>query len=255
MTLSWVAVSLASLGCIEQARAHISEALSVVAQLEKTGRQAYSHCFVLVFTCGTEYSAGSADGVKQHSDRRVSLADEYGFPYLWTCGLSYGGWAATALGDPNKGLRLLEKGLATNRVIGSAWGTAWYFIWQADAHSKLGQFDLALELLSEAEALIVKTGERFMEPELFLLRGVLASNAGDGVAAEQHYQQALDVANRRSARVYQLRAAMGMARLWRDQGKRKEARELLAPVYGWFTEGFDTRDLKEAKALLSELAS
>jgi predicted ATPase len=198
-------------------------------------------------------TAGSAEGVKQHTDRLVSLADEHGFPYLWAIGLLDGGWAAIALGDPNKGLSLIEKGLATNRAIGSAWGTAWYLIWQADARSKLGQHDLALKLRAEAEALIAKTGERFMEPELFLLRGVLASNAGDGVAAEKNYLQALDVSKRQSARVYQLRAAIAMARLWRDQGKRDEARALLAPVYGWFTEGFDTHDLKEAKALLDEL--
>jgi predicted ATPase len=101
----------------------------------------------------------------------------------------------------------------------------------------------------------VKTGERFMEPELFLLRGALATSVGDGITAERNYQQALDVSQRRSARVYQLRAATAMARLWRDQGKRDAARELLAPVYGWFTEGFDTLDLKEAKGLLEELSS
>jgi hypothetical protein len=104
-----------------------------------------------------------------------------------TCGpagLLYSGSAAIALGDPNKGLGLIEKGLATNRVIGSAWGTAWYLIWQADARSKLGQHDLALELLAQAEALMVKTGERFMESQLFHSRGVLASNLGDAVATE-----------------------------------------------------------------------
>jgi tetratricopeptide (TPR) repeat protein len=255
MTLSWIAVSSATLGHIEHARAHISEALSLVAQLEETQRQAYSRCFVLIFASATELAAGSADGVKRYSDMLVSLADECGFPYLWTTGLLYGGWAASALGDPKRGLSLLEKGLATNRVLGSAWGTAWFLIWQADAHSKLGQFDVALELLAEAEALILKTGERFMEAELFLARGAIANNAGDEAAAEQSYNQALDVARRQGARLYELRAAMSMARLWRDQGKQEQARELLAPVYGWFTEGFGTRDLKEAKALLEELTS
>ena len=152
MTLSWVALSLASLGYIEQARAYISEALSVVAGLEGPERQVYSHGFVSVFACGTEWHAGSTDGVKRHSDKLVALADEYGFPYLWTMGLCYNGWAATALGDPSKGLDLLNKGLSTNRVIGSVYGTAWYFIWQADAHNQLGRSDLALDLLLKAEA-------------------------------------------------------------------------------------------------------
>jgi predicted ATPase len=255
MTLSWIAVTSAALGYIEQARGHISEALSVIAQLERAERQAYSHCFLLIFACGTEWTAGSADGVRQHSNRLVSLADEHGFPYMWTAGLLYSGWAAIALGDPNKGLGLIEKGLATNRVIGSAWGTAWYLIWQADARSKLGQHDLALELLAQAEALMVKTGERFMEGQLFLSRGVLASNLGDAVAAELFFQRALDISKRQAERINQLRAAMAMARLWREHGKRVEARDLLAPVYGWFTEGFDAPVLKEAKVLLDELQS
>jgi predicted ATPase len=87
------------------------------------------------------------------------------------------------------------------------------------------------------------------------VRGDLLNATGDQAAAEQSYCQALVVARRQSAKLFELRAAMGMARLWRDQGRRDEARDLLAPVYGWFTEGFDTRDLKEAKALLGELAS
>jgi predicted ATPase len=125
-----------------------------------------------------------------------------GFHICGPSGLLYGGWAAIALGDPNEGHSLIEKGLATNRAIGAAWGIAWYLIWQADARGKLGQHDLALELLAEAEALIVKTGERFMEPELFLLQGVLATSVGDGIMAERNYQQALDVSKPRSARVY-----------------------------------------------------
>ena len=157
------------MGYIEQARAYISEALSVVAGLEKTERQAYSHGFVLVFACGTEWHAGSTDGVKRHSDKLVALADEYGFPYLWTTGLCYNGWAATALGAPSKGLDLLNKGLSTNRLIGSVYGTAWYFIWQADAHNQLGRSDLALALLLKAEAVIEEDGERFMEAELHLV--------------------------------------------------------------------------------------
>ena len=86
------------------------------------------------------------------------------------------------------------------------------------------------------------------------MRGDLLNATGDQVAAEHGYHQALSVARRQSARILELRAATSLARLWRDQGKRDEARELLAPVYGWFTEGFDTRDLKEARALLDELA-
>jgi predicted ATPase len=138
-------------------------------------------------------------------------------------------------------------------VLGSAWGTAWFLIWQADAHHKLGQVDVALELLSEAEALTMKTGERFMEAELFLVRGAIATKERDETSAERNYRNAMEIARRQGARFYELRAATSMARLWCDQGKREQARELLAPVYGWFTEGFNTYYLKEAKALLDQL--
>jgi predicted ATPase len=112
-----------------------------------------------------------------------------------------------------------------------------------------------VSILSEATQIIETTNERFIEAELYRLRGEVLNTIGDRAAAEQNFCQALAVANRQSARTFELRAAMSMAQLWRDQGRRDEARELLAPVYSWFTEGFDTSDLKQAKALLNELAS
>ena len=125
----------------------------------------------------------------------------------------------------------------------------------AALHLKLGQYADGLDCIAQAMQIVEATDDRL---EIFCHtsragRSVLAS--GNQAAAEQNYQLALTVARRQSAKLSELRAAMSMARLWRDQGKREEARELLAPVYGWFTEGFDTRDLKDAKALLNELAA
>jgi predicted ATPase len=97
------------------------------------------------------------------------------------------------------------------------------------------------------------TQERWAEAETHRLRGSLMQSLDDNAASEDCYQQALDVARRQSSKLWELRVAIDLARLWRDQGKTAEARDLLAPVYGWFSEGFDTRDLKEAKALLEEL--
>ena len=97
--------------------------------------------------------------------------------------------------------------------------------------------------------------ERYYEAEVYRLQGDLLNAAGEQAVALENYHRALAVARRQSAKLFELRAAMSMARLWRDQGKRDEARDLLAPVYGWFAEGFDTLDLKEAKALLDELVS
>jgi predicted ATPase len=121
----------------------------------------------------------------------------------------------------------------------------------------LGQFDDAWCRVGEAVTEIETTKERWQEAEVHRVAGEIAlkSPAPDAAKAEAHFERALQIARQQQAKSWELRAAMSMARFWRDQGKRDEARNLLAPVYGWFTEGFDTRDLKEAKALLNELAS
>jgi predicted ATPase len=109
------------------------------------------------------------------------------------------------------------------------------------------------ECLAEAAQLIETTDERYIEAELHRLRGEVLNAIGDRTAAEQNYHQALAVAKRQDAKTLELRSATSLARLWRDQGKRTEARDLLAPIYGWFTEGFDTPVLRDAKGLLDEL--
>ena len=115
--------------------------------------------------------------------------------------------------------------------------------------------EVALKPLAEAAELMGTTQERWAEAETHRLRGRLMQALGDDATSEDCYRHALDVARRQSAKFWELRVANDLARLWRDQGKRDEARELLAPIYNWFTEGFDTIDLKEAKAVLAELSS
>jgi predicted ATPase len=125
----------------------------------------------------------------------------------------------------------------------------------AGAHAELGQLDEAWRSIGEAVTAIETTKERWCEAEANRIAGEIAlkSPQRDTTKAEAYFERALAVARRQQAKSWELRAAMSMARLWRDQGKWEEGRELLAPVFGWFTEGFDTRDLKEAKALLGEL--
>ena len=120
-----------------------------------------------------------------------------------------------------------------------------------------GQFDDAWRCIGEAMTAMETTKETWWEAEVNRIAGeiVLIDPQSDSAKAEAHFERALAVARQQQAKSWELRAAMSLARLWRDQGKVQQARELLAPVYGWFTEGFDTRDLKEAKALLEELAS
>jgi predicted ATPase len=123
----------------------------------------------------------------------------------------------------------------------------------AEAEGTAKQWDEALEHLAEAERLIAETEERRDEAELHRVRGELLRSGHDHAAAERSFCQAVGIAQRQSAKFWELRAAISLARLWREQGKRDAARDLLASIYGWFTEGFDTPLLKEAKALLDEL--
>ena len=129
------------------------------------------------------------------------------------------------------------------------------FTWLAEAYAMLGQPTEAQNCLAEAARFFETTDERLLEAEvLHRVPGNLLASAGDLSAAEQHFHQAIAVAERQSAKLFQLRASTSLARLWRNQGRRAEAHDLLAPIYGWFTEGFDAPVLKEAKALLDELA-
>jgi predicted ATPase len=185
----------------------------------------------------------------------MSLAREDGFSYPLAWGRIYRGWAMSALGESEEGYGLVAKGLALHRATGSVAYQTFALILLADACGKLGRTTEGLNYLTEAEQIIETTNERFHEAELHRVRGDLLKAIDDLAGVERSYQQAIAVARGQSAKMLELRASINLARLWRDQGKRDEARELLAPVYGWFTEGFDTRDLKEAKALLEELAA
>ena len=160
----------------------------------------------------------------------------------------------TALGQAQEGLAVLARGLSVLRATGAVVHTPARSAFLAEAHAKLGHLLEGLNCLAEAAQIIETTDERCSEAELHRVRGDLLNAPGDRAAAEQNYHHALAVAERQSAKIFELRAATSLARLWRDQGKCTEARDLLAPVYGWFTEGFDTPVLQDAKALLDRLA-
>ena len=148
-------------------------------------------------------------------------------------------------------------GITAWRAVGATYWMPSWLSYLAGAHAELVQLDDAWRRIGEAMTAIETTGERWFEAEVNRIAGDIAqrSPAPDIAKAEAYFERALAVARAQQAKSWELRAAMSMARLWRDQGKRDEVRDLLAPVYGWFTEGFDTLDLKEAKSLLDELAS
>jgi predicted ATPase len=165
------------------------------------------------------------------------------------------GWCLGALGQAAEGVALALKGIADVSVTGCNILIPFVLTVLAQVYGKAGQPEEGLDRLVEAARVVETTQERWAEAEMHRLRGTLLLSMSKHAEAENSYRQALSVAQRQSARFWELRASTNLARLWRDQGKRDDARELLAPVYGWFTEGFDTRDLKEAKALLDELAA
>jgi predicted ATPase len=176
-----------------------------------------------------------------------------GFPHWGAQGEIYSGWVKVKSGEVAEGISLLRHGLNAYRATGAeAWMT-YHIALLAAACGIAGQMDEASTLLDDALQLGERTGERWFAAELNRHKGQLLLRQGHTEAAERFYRKALGIAREQEAKLWELRAAVSLARLCRDQGRRTEARDLLAPIYGWFTEGFDTPDLKEAKALLEEL--
>jgi class 3 adenylate cyclase/predicted ATPase len=249
--LGYSAVALGCLGNFEQAMHLADDGLNEARRLQHV----YTLGFSLLFKCWVSAIVNAPNEIPRHADEMFNLGNEHGFP-LWT------GWALTFRGlwsaadeRVSDGVRLMREGLAYLRTTGAVISSPFVLAFLGGALSKLGQPAEGLSRLDEAAQLIETTDERYYEAEVHRVRGDVLMITEEHAEAEESYRKALKVAERQNAKAHQLRAAMSMARLWRDQRKRQEARELLAPVYGWFTEGFDTRDLKEAKALLDELAT
>jgi predicted ATPase len=196
----------------------------------------------------------SPDRLQPHAEEILALSNEHGFPLFLGYGTLFRGWSSTALGQVREGLTFMTKGLSIARATGASLCSPHALVMLAEGYAKLGQADEALNCLAEAAQIIEVTDERYHEAELHRLRGELLEKAGNEAAAEESYRRALTVANRQSAKMFELRAATSLARLWRDRGTYAEARDLLVPVYNWFTEGFDGPVLQDAKALLDELA-
>jgi tetratricopeptide (TPR) repeat protein len=191
------------------------------------------------------------------ADELVALADEKGAVLWKAAGMVVKGRVLVLTGKALDAVTMLTSGLTTLRSTGSTMGSPSNLSDLTRAYAALGQFDDARRCIGEAMTVVETTKERWWEADIHRVAGEIAlkSPEPDAAKAEAYFNRALAVARQQQAKSWELRAAMRMARLWRDQGKREEARDLLAPVYGWFTEGFDTLDLKEAKALLDELAS
>jgi predicted ATPase len=187
------------------------------------------------------------------ADEVIAVSGEKGFPLWLAVGNIMRGWCLGAAGQPTKGIPLLLRGVGGFRTIGAKVMMPFFLTTLAELYGISGQPEEGLTGLAEAAKLVESTQERWTDAEMHRVRGVLLASLREEVGAQTSFRQAIDVAQNQNAKFWELRAALDLARLWRDQGKRTEARDLLAPVYNWFTEGFDTPVLQDAKALLDQL--
>jgi TOMM system kinase/cyclase fusion protein len=248
----FAALALWVLGYPDQAQQRSEEALAWAQELAHP----FSLAFALIHAARLHQDRREGALTYTRAEAGIALATAQGFVLFLAHGPILRGWALAEQGQAAEGLAQIRQGIAAKQVIGVESGRSYNLALLADVYGKVGQLDEGLRVLTEAQTVAQATGERFYEAELSRLTGELlrAQSSENHAAAEACFQQALDVAHRQQAKSWELRAAMSLSRLWQRQGKRGAAYQLLAEVYGWFTEGFDTADLQEAKALLAQLA-
>jgi predicted ATPase len=248
--LTYLSQDLFCLGYLDRASVRSEEAIEEARQLQHS----YSVAHSLSQACWVDWATHSREELQRRADAAIAVSVEHGFPYNLAVGTIFGGWAIAASGQTTEGIALLQKGLAAYCATGALLFVSFFLTLLADAQVKGQHPDEALGHLAEADCLLAETDERWAEAELHRVRGELLCAGGNTITAEGCFRNAISVARQQRAKFWELRAATSLARLRRDQARRTEARDLLAPIYGWFTEGFGTADLKKAKALLDELA-
>jgi predicted ATPase len=240
------------LGYPEQGRTQIDDALTLAHHVAHPFSLGYAlSCAATLHQFRREACAAQAS-----AEAAISLAQEQGFPYWMAHSSVLHGWAQAQQGQAKEGIEQIDQGLRAYRATGAEIRRPYFLALLAEAYGMMGQPEAGLTVLTEALALVDTTGECWYEAEIHRLRGelLLQQSEDNQAEAENCFQQAIVIAQNQEAKSLELRAATSMARLWQQQGKRQEAHDLLAPVYHWFTEGFDTLDLKDAKALLDALA-
>jgi predicted ATPase len=250
--LSWTAHALWYLGYPDRALKRAQEAHSLASGLD--------HTHTLAFALGVAK-------VKFHIFRRevqnareplrelIRLSKKEAFPHYLASGTFYRGYSQAHEGHVDEGIEQMRRGIAAFESVGMKGGRTSYFALLAGSYAMTEQPQEGKNVLAEAQTHLERSGERFWEAELDRLEGELLLTQGEcEVEAEACFRRAIEVAQRQRAKSWELRATMSLARMWQKQGKKEEARQRMAEIYNWFTEGFDTPDLKDAKALLEELS-
>ena len=249
--LSW---ALWHLGYVDQASQVAFKAVNRAEEISHPHSLVYTLCHARGMV---DVFRRQSDDTKSYAGVVTSLCSEHAFPFWAAGGQIFGGWAVINQGEVDAGVDELIRGLAAWRKTGARLWLPIFLALQAEGHFKAGRDQAALQSIEQALATSDETGERWAIAEILRVKANLLLTTGHGRAEEVEGAliESLEIARRQQAKSWELRSATSVARLWRDQGKVQQARELLAPVYGWFTEGFDTRDLKEAKVLLDALAA
>jgi predicted ATPase len=238
------------LGFPAQAARRSQEALA----LAQTLAHPYNLALAQFFAAYLYHRRRETSALQAQAETLLALATTQGFPLWVGFGICWLGWVLTMQGQVAAGLAQLHQGMATILATGQTLSQPYCLVLLAEAAGYAGQVEEGLRLLAEALTAFEASGRGDMLTEAYRLQGEFLLCQEDTAQAEACFQQALTIARRQQAKSWELRAAMSLARLWQRQGKREEARALLTPIYGWFTEGFDTTDLQEAKALLEALA-
>jgi predicted ATPase len=233
---------------------HSDEGLSLAHELAHP----FSLAYALVHAAWLAQVCREGQTVQARAEALIALAQAHEFPLRAAQGLLWRGWALVELGHGDEALAQMHQGLTAWQATGAELARPYFLALFAEAYGRLGQAAEGLHVLHEAMAVAHNHGERFYEAELWRLKGelLLRQAAETGMQpnppaeAETCFRQALSSARRQGAKALELRAVMSLSRLWRQQGKRGAARPLLAEIYGQFSEGFDTADLREAKQLL-----
>jgi predicted ATPase len=276
VSLSYAAWTAGLLGYAEQALTSVQRALTLARQVAFP----LSSGVALIAAAVVSQSRRDARAVQEQAEAAIALATEQGLPLLLARAAILRGWALTIQGRGEDGIAQIQQGLSASRAMGAIAGLPYFLALLVEAYEAMGQMAEGLQALDEALLLASKNNDCNYEAELYRLKGQLTLQqagtrdwglgtgfsslqapslkplAPSGVEqeAEGYFLKALEIARRQSAKFLELRAVMSLSRLWRRQGKLRESRELLAPVYHWFTEGFDRADLVEAKTLLDALA-
>jgi predicted ATPase len=270
--LVWMAWTFWLLGYPDQALNKIRDTLSLIRGLAHP----YSLAYALSHTAVIHQFRREGHAAQEWAEAAMALAADHGFPFFSALGAILRGWALAEQGWGEEGIAQIQQGLNIWQAVAGEAGFSVWLVLLAEAHGQTGHPEEGLTVLAELQATMDRTGEGVYKAELYRLRGELLltqeikSQGAKGKSqkskmtdlrpltpdpqAEECFQQAIEVARSQGAKSLELRAVMSLARLWQQQGKHYEARDMLSEIYHWFSEGFDTKDLKEAKTLIEELA-